>query len=290
MNERCWGDPSWRVHDHRILCIGAGYVGGHDGGDRQSTAPTCRWSSRHQPGACRRFGNRAARPSSARTPRIVQASLGRNLRFTADVEQAIRDAECSAVDTPGHVGRTWPARRTADHFRIRIALFDVSREAKVPPRDAARCFWSPGSKMGGQPDAKRDTLRVMSATTTCTSGQCLGSPPSWGPRHSPRRCKEYVDHEPPRWIPQQRSFIVAALAFVPPRESSTGATGSSRLALPGSRSPGTILTRVMPDCPVIRSIQRCRRPAFTHNPAILRSFLQRSSVASDLPLSPDVRG
>ena len=88
---------------NRILCIGAGYVGG----------PTMAVIAKHCPDVQVVVADinpeRVAAWQSGCPPifepglqDIVQTSLGRNLRFTADVEHAIRDAEMIfvSVNTP----------------------------------------------------------------------------------------------------------------------------------------------------------------------------------------------
>jgi UDPglucose 6-dehydrogenase len=87
----------------RILCIGAGYVGG----------PTMAVIAKHCPNVQVVVADinpeRVAAWQSGRPPifepgleEIVKTSLGRNLRFTADVEQAIGEAEMIfvSVNTP----------------------------------------------------------------------------------------------------------------------------------------------------------------------------------------------
>lgn len=87
----------------RILCIGAGYVGG----------PTMAVIAKHCPHVQVVVADinpeRVAAWQSARPPlfepgleEVVRASLGRNLRFTADVDQAIGEAEMIfvSVNTP----------------------------------------------------------------------------------------------------------------------------------------------------------------------------------------------
>ncbi len=87
----------------RILCIGAGYVGG----------PTMAVIAKHCPNVQVVVADinpeRVAAWQSARPPiiepgleEVVRTSLGRNLRFTADVDQAIGEAEMIfvSVNTP----------------------------------------------------------------------------------------------------------------------------------------------------------------------------------------------
>src|SRR5262245_43149598 len=142
MNERRLDDrPLEGLMISRILCIGAGYVGG----------PTMAVIAKHCPNVqvvvADINAERVAAWQSGQPPifepgleEIVKTCLGRNLRFTADVEQAIGEAEMIfvSVNTPTKTfgqgaGRAadlqyWEktARSILGHARHRVIVVEKS--------------------------------------------------------------------------------------------------------------------------------------------------------------------
>jgi hypothetical protein len=63
-----------------------------------------------------------------------------------------------------------------------IACSTSAVKRRFLPRDWRRTSCKPGSKIGGRPDCHAATRSgLMSATTTCTSGQCLAITAIVGP-------------------------------------------------------------------------------------------------------------